>query len=292
MEVHSEIKKIMNSHRENKLAHAFLVETNDIERCVNELVELVKVIACEDKNEEHDESDCGICRLIDTKNLANFIIVEPDGSTIKKTQILSLKERFQAKPIIIDYNIYVVKNSEKLNLSSANTMLKFLEEPDGQVVGFFVTNNKKSMINTIVSRCHYIKVNYRDQTLSSLVELEPDIFEEYMLCAKEILNLIENQHQNLGYIIKRCAKNIFDDRKSIEKFFLIILNIYENVYKVHFGLSSAIMDVGEFEFLLNLGPKQLKMRLDLIKKIIIDLRYNINIDLLLDKYLIEMGRMN
>ena len=41
------------------------------------------------------------------------------------------------------------KNAEKLNGSSANAMLKFVEEPTEGILGFFITNNKDVIIPTI-----------------------------------------------------------------------------------------------------------------------------------------------
>ena len=39
-----------------------------------------------------------------------------------------------------------------------------MEEPDNQVVGFFLTMNKQAMINTIVSRCQNFKLTYNNET--------------------------------------------------------------------------------------------------------------------------------
>ena len=39
-------------------------------------------------------------------------------------------------------------------------MLKFLEEPEQNILGFFITNNANNVISTIRSRCEVIKVLY------------------------------------------------------------------------------------------------------------------------------------
>ena len=63
--------------------------------------------------------------LIDSNNLPSLQIIEPVGKFIKKEQIVDLKNKFKYKPIYSKNNIYIIKNAEKLNTSSANTMLKF-----------------------------------------------------------------------------------------------------------------------------------------------------------------------
>ena len=46
-----------------------------------------------------------------------------------------------------------------MNDTSFNKMLKFLEEPEDNILGFYITRNKDSVANTIVSRCELIKMN-------------------------------------------------------------------------------------------------------------------------------------
>ena len=37
---------------------------------------------------------------------------------------------------------YIIKNAERLNPSSANTILKFLEEPEDNIIAILLTNNR------------------------------------------------------------------------------------------------------------------------------------------------------
>ena len=54
-------------------------------------------------------------------------------------------------------------------------MLKFLEEPEDSIIGFFITNNKENVIDTIKSRCQilldYYNVDVSMQIPSALKEL-------------------------------------------------------------------------------------------------------------------------
>ena len=75
-------------------------------------------------------------------NLPSLIIIEPDGLNIKKDQILDMMEKFSTKPVFTKFNIYVIREADRFNQSSANTLLKFLEEPEDNIIGFFITNNK------------------------------------------------------------------------------------------------------------------------------------------------------
>ena len=63
-------------------------------------------------------------------------------------------------PIFSKYNIYIINQCDKLNSSSANSLLKFLEEPEDNIIGFFITNSKMNVISTVRSRCQEYSIYY------------------------------------------------------------------------------------------------------------------------------------
>ena len=116
---------------------------------------------------------------------------------IKKEQILNIEEHFSAKPIYLKNNIYIINNADKLNKAAANTMLKFLEEPEDNILGFFITNNKEQMLDTIKSRCQIVLVNYvagelltSDENFSNIKELSQIYLKSLLIEKKDgiILN--------------------------------------------------------------------------------------------------------
>jgi DNA polymerase-3 subunit delta' len=134
---------------ENKLSHVFLIETDDKVLALEDIKALVKIMNCPSKYDENCSS-CNICNLIKEDLLPTFKIIYPDGQAIKKSQMEELKNAFSCIPVISKYNVYVINDAEKFNASSANTMLKFIEEPEDKIIGFLITNNKENVINTIV----------------------------------------------------------------------------------------------------------------------------------------------
>ena len=290
MELHGSLKKLVTLFHENRLAHAFLIETNDVERCSLEIRQLIKMVLCNDTHKETD--DCCICSLIDSNTLPTVKIIEPDGSTIKKNQILSLKDAFQSKPVITNYNVYVIKNSEKLNASSANTMLKFLEDPDGDVLGFFITNNKKGMISTIVSRCQFIQINYATATLYERNAITEETYQEYVDLISVFLKCCEQQESELNLDIKKQIMLVFDERKKIDIMLILILEIYRAIYYKKCNIDGNIELITKFSFLKSLSRQGITKRMLLVKEMINSNRYNVNIELLMDKFMIEMRRIN
>ena len=158
----NELKK---KYEDNKLSHAFLIETNNYELCLNDIKQLLKIVNCPDKYKSDCTEQCNLCKLIDLFNLPSIIIVEPDGMSIKKQQLNELQEKFSTKPVYSRYNTYIIKDADMMNDSASNCMLKFLEEPEDNILGFFITTNKERVIDTIKSRCQIMKIDYATKSV-------------------------------------------------------------------------------------------------------------------------------
>ena len=279
------IEKIVKLYHENKLSHAYLLVTNNIENCLSDLKIAIKQINC---NKEYLENctKCNICNLINQNFLPSLIIIEPDGKMIKKEQILELKRKFSTKPIYTKENIYVIKNAEALNAASANTMLKFLEEPEDNIIGFFITNNVNNVINTIKSRCEILNVFYDVHELN-IDSVDSDENKPYLEVAKNYIKKIEVE-KNMGIMYNKSELlNIYSEREDIKKVFQILVIIYEELLKYKLNLNNLFskLNINYLEFL---SYEDLLYRINLLNKFLDDLSNNANIELLLDKFVIEM----
>ena len=155
----SELENLIYYYREKKLAHAYLISTNNIEKCKQVLLNVIKNIFCVQDYSENCNK-CSLCHLIDINSLPSLRIITPDGNYIKKDQILELRNAFSRESQFTKESIYIIQNAEKMNKESANTMLKFLEEPLGNVIGFFITNQKENIMPTISSRCQILEIDF------------------------------------------------------------------------------------------------------------------------------------
>lgn len=145
-------KILTNSISKKEHSHAYLFETNGYNDTMGLAIALAKSLFCfKEKNEV-------ICDLIDKNNFPEFKIIDPDGLSIKKEEIDELKLEFSKKPIYSDRKIYIINNAERLNKSSANALLKFLEEPEQDIIAILITNNIYEILSTIISRCQIISL--------------------------------------------------------------------------------------------------------------------------------------
>lgn len=285
MEVNG-LENLVKYYHENKISHAYLIETNNLEKCYLDLLEVIKQIFCQ--NEYNKECNkCNICNLVNQNYLPSLVVISPDGMNIKKEQIVELKKKFSTVPIYTKENIYVIKNAEKLNGASANTMLKFLEEPEQNILGFFITNNANNVISTIRSRCEVIKVLYDIHELD-INNITNDINKDKFDVAIEYLFKIEVE-KKLGIMYNRdVVLNKFSEREDIKTVFKIIFIIYEELLKKVMGLDNKF-DFEKINELSSLDKDKVLRRINLVTKFIDDIDSNVNVELLLDKFVIELG---
>ncbi len=103
---------------------------------------------------------------IKERNVQNLLVIEPDGLSIKKDQILMLQSEFSKTALVSGPRIYVLKGIEKISTAAANSLLKFMEEPQSHnVYGFLLAEDKENVLRTIQSRSQIL-------TLKSIDELD------------------------------------------------------------------------------------------------------------------------
>ena len=269
----NDIKHIINSFYENKLSHAFLIETNDIEQCLNDIKKVIKIINCDKEYNEKCEK-CNLCYQISNETLPSLLIVRPDGLTIKKDQMIELKEKMYTKPIYSKYNTYIILESAKLNSSSSNTMLKFIEEPEDNIIGFFITDNKENIIDTIKSRCQIIIQNY---------DIENQIMDEQMnSLVKDYIKIIELDNIHSLLYNKNVLLEHDYTRENFINFFKLMFNIYNDIFDESGKYNK------EFDYIFNQEKTKIAKKLLIINKTIDNIKKNGNINLILDSFSIEM----
>lgn len=156
---HKENKDKFNTLLENnRVSHSYIFDGVDGIGKRFFAINLVKALLCE--NKENDACEvCSSCKKINSFNHPDLKIIEPDGNSIKNEQIKEFRKFLNYKPNESDRKIIIIDNSEKLTISSQNTILKVLEEPPEYALIIFITNNVNLLLDTVKSRCQFIKFN-------------------------------------------------------------------------------------------------------------------------------------
>lgn len=101
---------------------------------------------------------------IKERKVQNMIVIEPDGLSIKKEQILALQSEFSKTALVDGPRIYVIKGIEKISIAAANSLLKFMEEPSSHnVYGFLLAEDKDQVLRTIQSRAQILTLKSIDE---------------------------------------------------------------------------------------------------------------------------------
>lgn len=153
--VYNRIKEQVNH---NMLSHAYLLEADGYSEIEGLIRKIVKTLLCPLHGEHDSNTLCEQCRLIDMDQCADLQMIYPQGNNIKKEQLLEVKKLFKTTSSS-HYRVYVLYEAEKLNPASANTILKFLEEPEAGIIAFLVARNRYQVLDTLVSRCQILTLH-------------------------------------------------------------------------------------------------------------------------------------
>lgn len=142
--------------KNNTLQHAYLFEGKMGTGKKETALWISQGIFCEHRNEEGPCQSCHTCQRIRTHHHPDVVEVEPDGLSIKINQVRALKEEFSKSGMESRKKIVIVEDVEKMTIQAANSLLKFLEEPEGEITVFLLTTAKHRLLPTILSRCQLI----------------------------------------------------------------------------------------------------------------------------------------
>ena len=89
---------------------------------------------------------------------------------IKKEQLEELQQNFSETSVESNKRIYVIHNADRLNTASANSILKFLEEPEDNIIAILMTDNIHQLLDTIISRCQIISFAKNNKALEKIID--------------------------------------------------------------------------------------------------------------------------
>lgn len=147
---------------------------------------------------------------------------------INKNSILKLQDFMLLQPLTNKPKICIIWLPELLNNSSANSILKILEEPTQNTFFIFISNNDKKVLETIKSRT--IKIFFEDKSINSDVNDDDKI--RYINLFVDFLRLcyVNNYEKNIEFIEKISKNNGKNEFSNIIYNGLLILRniIYSN----------------------------------------------------------------
>ena len=255
-----EYSDLLKRYKSNNLPNSILIHgLSGIGKrtFLNKLVKNIINIEFKDSNLDHH------LNLFKNNTHPNIKIIEKEidsktgkiKSNITIHQIRRLKTFLNSTTTIQNSSkIVIVDSADYLNISSANSMLKILEEPKENTYIFLISNQISLLLPTIRSRCLKIKFNthnltnftniiknnideisneeinfYFELTYGSpgttILYYNNDFLDIFQLSIKCLLsNDLDDDKINLSNILSKLTNDEFNNYLSMLKFILIVAN--------------------------------------------------------------------
>ena len=251
----------------NKISHAYIIEIDNYDQDMVDIYDFVKMILFNKKHNELEQVNEGIIQFIDNNMYPDIKLIEPDGNNIRKRQLVELQKEYSNTSLLNNKRIYIIKNAEKMNQASGNTILKFLEEPEDNIIALLLTDNRYSVLETILSRCQILSLKE-----TNLLDEEEEQFLEFL---KFVVNPTDF-FKKYNYFINNY---ITDKNIAKEKLLQVESTVIQYLNNQYFGenFSEKISEI-----LNNKEEKDLLTYLSIIEEELPKLEYNINYKMWID----------
>ena len=168
-------------------------------------------------------------KVLNTDRLSNhpdFQLLDVGNEEIAMEQILGFIGRLGFRPFMGSKKVAIIDNAQNLNLTSANALLKTLEEPSQSTIIILISSSGR-LLPTIVSRCLGLHFN----------EFGPEALEKYGQSkdyqpTEELLSLAFGSISNLEKLLS--DQDFLDKQRQLAKDFkaLKALSLAERILKV------------------------------------------------------------
>ncbi len=307
------VNEILNLDK-NKLPHAILFEGISGIGKKTVALNLSKSLFCHEENSPCEK--CPKCLQFESNSLPDFKFISSQNGSLKKESIEKLIEFLSIKPYDNKYKVVVVEDFHLATIEAQNSLLKTLEEPPDYAKIILLSENNKKILETILSRtqvftfrpiedykiAEYINRNYNikmeeakfiasfsNGSVGKAIKLSED--RDFLEKRKNIVDIFDSilKSESSKVFSKLDLLNIDDDLDFVLDMFLLWLRdlsifkssgdinlLFNRDYKENFN-SETYLSYSTIEKIVDLTIK--------LKK---DLNYNLNKDLALRVYLINV----
>ncbi|MBQ7874684.1 MAG: DNA polymerase III subunit [Oscillospiraceae bacterium] len=176
-----ELRKTLSAAlREGLLSHAVLIEGEKGTGRKELAVWLAKAILCRSENSPCE--NCSVCRKIENGNHPDVEIYGAAGGarSFHIESIREIKNSLWLAPNESEQRVYILLNVENMTAEAQNALLKSLEEPPAHARFILTCDNRRSLLDTIISRStvYTLEPPTREECSAALREKFPELSEK------------------------------------------------------------------------------------------------------------------
>ena len=312
------VDRLIASFKNERVGHAYMFDGERGTGKEEIALFFAKLLLCENPVDFVPCETCSSCSRITSGNHPNVTIIRPDGQTIKKDQMDEFLLKMTKKGYESGRKIYIISRADRMNAASANTLLKYLEEPDGNVTAILLTDSYQSILPTIQSRCQRISFSQpaRETMIATLETREitasmaatvtmvtANVDEAFQIAQddafaqmrKTVLKLVEASDQNVHEALLFIQSNwsqVFKERDETDRGLDLLLYAYRDVAASKAELQSIPAYPDQQEFFKSLAMRMTYSQLSAIMESILQakrhLHSNMNRTLLMEQLVLKM----
>ena len=257
-------------------SHAYLLNVNSLDIAYPYAKELAKSIILQGIDKELFEYE-DINYKIDHDEFDDLYVVNPSTIGINSEEISKLLNYMETKSLRDNgRRVYIIYGFERLTRDISNKILKFLEEPQENIYAILLTENFEKILPTIVSRC---------QVMNFTFPKNEDNLEKIELMKKFLSTIIVDKKKTIAYEYDYFSDSIanridfYENFEILEKIISETLNSkYQNNLESNYVLDK----------LQDYSVTKIINMLNITNSLKCLIKNNINLNLLLDRYIIEI----
>ncbi len=155
------LNQLLSLNQQQRLPHAILIDSKSEIDGAEFIWHLAMLLLCDDANDAVPCGECRSCHLMLANTYPDFkyLSLLYDDKKKKLNKNINIE---QIRKLIYEVNltasydklkIFAIHPADKMNIESANSLLKTLEEPGPQVLILLMTSRKGKLPVTVRSRC-------------------------------------------------------------------------------------------------------------------------------------------
>ena len=281
----------------DRVVQAYMFFGDNIDYLYEFAIDFSKTLICQNMDSSTQDK---ICKRIDNGIYNELKTIEPINNMIRKERFINLQKELSLKPIEGSKIIYIIKECDKLNIQTANAMLKFIEDANNDVIAIFLTTNIDNVISTIKSRCQIIK--FKKTTKFDIFDIikkefekeNNDSYEDFINSCINFIKNIEKKGINSIYSEKEFIIKLCSNTFMIPLFLNFLLYFYYDLVnhkinrnlKYNMNYEDIIMELSNSSDLDKLIKK-----MNIIEEIIDNNNFNLNSKLLFDRLIIQLSEV-
>ena len=258
-------------------SHAYLFNVNSLNLSYPYIIEFAKeIILGIDYDTVKNDT---ILYQIDNDEFDDLYIVNPKTIGINTEEINKLMLYMNQKSLRDNgRRVYIIYGFERLTRDVSNKILKFLEEPPENVYAILITENFERILTTIISRCQIVNLNIDKQ--------EENIDKMHLLM--DFLNDLIKYNKKMIAFEYNYFKDDMQNRVMFYEDFQLLETIISETLNYKCDYSRNVKNIYICESLLVFDKSIIINVLNITNKLKCLIKSNINLNLLLDRYIIEI----